>query len=269
MNLSVFYHHAAEAAQQKGKSIEQILSYVKKLGIDYVEVDLNDLLNSADLCEKLEKNSLKISSVYCFYNFGASTECTDGFSHIDRVSETGCDKIMLIPGFFSGADKSVKQTQLDNMVNAMYKMCDYAAGKGLTPTIEDFDDVNSPIATAEGMLYFLDRIPQLKVTFDTGNFMYSERSETEAFNLLKDKIVHVHCKDRSLDSNSGGEAKATVASRIMYPSPVGSGCIKMQKIVSSLKHNGYDGIYTIEHFGTENQLDYIEKSVKKLKEWLK
>lgn len=46
MKLSVFYHHIAEAAMQTGKPVHEILSYVKSIGIDYAEVDLNDIADS-------------------------------------------------------------------------------------------------------------------------------------------------------------------------------------------------------------------------------
>ena len=178
MKISVFYHHIAEASSQTGKSLSDLLDYIKKLGIDYVEVDINDLINSENLSKNLEKHGLKISSVYSFYNFGVSTDCTDGFTHIDRVAAACSKQIMLIPGFYSSPDESIRKSELNNMVCAMKKMCEYAVSRGLTPIIEDFDDSNSPICDAEGMLYFAEQIPQLKIAFDTGNFMYSERSET-------------------------------------------------------------------------------------------
>lgn len=110
------------------------------------------------------------------------------------------------------------------------------------------------------MMWFAERIPQLMITFDTGNFMYSGQSELDAFGLLKDRIVHVHCKDRSLIEKPHCEMKMTVDGKAMYPAPVGSGCIKMKEIIASLEARGYDGIYTIEHFGAEDQLMYIKRS---------
>ena len=98
----------------------------------------------------------------------------------------------------------------------MREMCVYARSKGIAPTIEDFDDSKSPIATARQMLWFAERIPELKITFDTGNFMFSGEDELTAFGLLKDRIAHVHCKDRTFSKNSG-EPKAAADGRIMYP----------------------------------------------------
>ena len=89
----------------------------------------------------------------------------------------------------------------------------------------------------------------------------SHISRGEAFELLKDRIVHVHCKDRFTEEKVGCEMKMTVDGIKMYPAAVGDGCIKMHEIVSALEKRGYDGIYTIEHFGAEDQLEYIKRSV--------
>lgn len=39
----------------------------------------------------------------------------------------------------------------------------------------------------------------LKFTLDTGNFAYSDEDAVQAYEVLKDYIVHVHCKDRNVD----------------------------------------------------------------------
>ena len=171
---------------------------------------------------------------------------------------------MIIPGFYNSTDVKIQEEQRNNMLIAMQKMCAYTLEKNLTPTIEDFDDINSPIATAEGMLWFADRIPSLKFTFDTGNFMYSNQDEITAFSMLKDKIIHVHCKDCSLNFKPNCECKLTIANKEMYPAFVGDGIIKIKNIHTNLEKLNYNGIYTIEHFGAENQIDYMEYSAKYL-----
>ena len=269
MKLSVFYHHIMEASQQTGRPVHEILSEVKGLGIDYVEVDLGDISDSDSVFFALERTDMKISSIYGFYDFTQSPDGSAGFRHVDLAAEYGAEKIMIIPGFYTSNDEDIHHKERENMILATQTVCRYAESRNIIPTIEDFDDSKSPIADADGMLRFLESIPQLKVTFDTGNFMYSGQDEMHAFELLKDKICHVHCKDRSLYSETGLEKKLTVDGKAMYPSPVGEGCIRIKEIVTELNKLDYDGIFTIEHFGAEDQLKYIRRSAEMLKGWLK
>ena len=255
MKISVFYHHIAEAAAQSGREIRDVIRYARSLGIKWAEMDFSAI----SAAEMLKSEGMEISSIYAFYDFGNNPDGSVGFGHIDRAAEIGCEKIMIIPGFYSSADGAVREKERENMLAAMREMCAYAHSKGITPTIEDFDDSKSPIATARQMLWFAERIPELKITFDTGNFMFSGEDELTAFGLLKDRIAHVHCKDRTFSKNSG-EPKAAADGRIMYPAAVGCGDIKMSEIISELERGGYGGIYVIEHFGAENQLEYMKKS---------
>lgn len=264
MKLSVFYHHICEAAKQSGKTVPEILETVKTFGINYLEFDIADLKN--DETAKLAADSnMKISSVYGFYDFANNADLGDAFYHCDRAAELGSEKIMLIPGFYSANDKAVMEKERGKMLDAMKTVCEYAHENDLTPTIEDFDDFMSPISTSERMLYFAENVPYLKVTFDTGNFMYSAESENYAFERLKPYIVHVHCKDRSMTPDERCEMKCAVDGTEMYACPTGDGCIAIANIVKELAKGGYDGIFTIEHFGAYDQLSFIKRSAENLR----
>lgn len=265
MKISVFYHHIAEAAKQRKLPAEEILKQVHELGIDYAELDMADVLDTDEAYRKLCRAGIGISSIYGFYDFGNTPDGRAGFRQIDRAAELNCKKIMMIPGFYSSMEEAVRKMERDNMLKAMREMCEYAASRGIQPTIEDFDDTASPIATAGQMEWFTRRIPQLKVTFDTGNFLCSGEDEWEAYELLRQDIVHVHCKDRSLTARPGCEEKRASDGTLLYPAPAGAGCIRMKEIITALEEAGYDGIYTIEHFGAEDQLQFIKASAK----WLK
>lgn len=264
MKLSVFYHHICEAAEQSGSTVPEILGIAKELGIDYLEFDIADLKND-EAAKVLADSGMKISSVYGFYDFANNADLDGAFYHCDRAAELGSDKIMLIPGFYSANDKAVMTAERDKMIAAMKRVCEYAYEKGLTPTIEDFDDFMSPISTSERMLSFVEEIPYLKVTFDTGNFMYSAESENYAFERLKPYIVHVHCKDRSMTPDERCEMKCAVDGTEMYACPTGDGCVAVAHIVSELYKSGYDGIFTIEHFGAYDQLGFMKRSAENLR----
>lgn len=264
MKLSVFYNHICEAAKQSRRTVPEILGIAKELGIDHLEFDIADLKND-ETAKVLADSGMKISSVYGFYDFANNTDLDGAFYHCDRAAELGSDKIMLIPGFYSSNDKAVMTAERYKMIAAMKKVCEYAHEKGLTPTIEDFDDFMSPISTSERMLSFVEEVPYLKVTFDTGNFMYSAESENYAFERLKPYIVHVHCKDRSMTPDERCEMKCAVDGTEMYACPTGDGCVAVTHIVSELLKNGYDGIFTIEHFGAYDQLGFMKRSADNLR----
>lgn len=264
MKLSVFYHHICEAAQQSGKTVSEVIDIAKSLGINYLEFDIADLKND-ETAVLLSDSGMKISSVYGFYDFANSDDLGGAFYHCDRAAELGSEKIMLIPGFYSANDKSVMESERKKMLSAMKKVCEYAHEKGLTPTIEDFDDFLSPISTSERMLDFVNEIPYLKATFDTGNFMYSAESENYAFERLRPYIVHVHCKDRSMTPDERCEMKCAVDGTEMYACPTGDGCAAVAHIVKELVNGGYDGIFTIEHFGAYDQLMFMKKSAENLR----
>lgn len=114
----------------------------------------------------------------------------------------------------------------------------------------------------------MENVPHLRFTFDSGNFKYCLENELEAFDALKNRIVHVHLKDRSFDAKKGEKYQLTIDKKKMYPSPVGYGCIAMKEILHNLSAIGYDDFVTIEHFGVKDQLKCMELSAKWVSEHL-
>lgn len=262
MKLSVFYHHILEAAEQRKISVDEVLSAVRELGIEYLEFDIGDL-RSDETAELLRSSGFKISSVYGRYDFVNNIDLSEAFYHCDRAAELDAKKIMLIPGFYS-SNENINDEKI-KVFSAMREICKYADRKGLIPTIEDFDDFRSCTSVSERMLEMVENVPFLKVTFDTGNFMYSAESEIYAFERLKPYIVHVHCKDRSMTPDERCEMKCAVDGTEMYSCAVGDGCIAVSQIIAELSKNGYDGIFTIEHFGVYDQLDFIKRSAENIR----
>ena len=267
MKISVFYEHIAEAALQTGKSIPEICKLAASYGIAGVEMEDKRLLNEREeVLSALKEAGLEISCIYGFYDFSHEDPIQRGYDFVDMASDLGVKKIMPIPGFMQEDEREpeVYQKCLDKMINAMNLICAYAKEKNVTIVLEDFDDKIAHFSNAEGLKYFMDHVSGLYCTFDTGNFLYSEEDSLEVLPMFLDKIKHVHCKDRSFIRVEGEEFKATIGGRDMFSAPVGTGCIKMKEIVEIVKENGYDDYFAIEHFGSLDQLGYMEKSA----QWL-
>lgn len=269
MTISVFYEHVAEAANQENMSIPEVLSRIRQAGITGVEMDRGRLSYDSQAEKYIKEADMSVHGLYQFFDFGyryTKKDKKEAQALVDDAVRLQA-QVLVIPGFIHEEDmddvmRKEQKIHCDNprilpvvrkMADAVGGIVDYAQEKGVVVSMEDFDDYHSPIATVEGLLWFLKQVKGLTVAFDTGNFLYSEETAEEVLGQLLPHVKQVHLKDRALRENDG-ECKATISGRKMYPVAVGSGCIAMEEIVRRLQENGYDGNYAIEHFGSKHQL---------------
>ncbi len=262
MRLSVFYDHIVDVHKQKNISICDAAKIVRDMGICYVE------MNSVNLLERyhetmniLNNSNLEISCICHFCNFEADPDVTQAIKILDIAAENGVKNVLFIPGNISCEEK--REYEIKQMINCLKLLGEYGVSKNITICLEDFDAGTSPLS-GKGLLRFLQECKQVQCAFDTGNFLFWEEDVFQYFELLKDKIAHVHLKDRSYIEAPGENPMITIGGDKYYSSPVGSGVIRMEDILTKLKLIKYDGIYAIEHYGAQNQLEYIKKSV----DWL-
>lgn len=276
MKLSVFYDHILEACEQRNISILEALQIVKDCGISGIEINLTCLLEDEEsIIQNLNKVGMKISCIYEFYDFGYSADLSYGKEHILAAKRTGADKVLVVPGSlpeeeaeiinhvsddFVATTKAMNQnTKVLQMKNVLTELTNFAALHNVTVTLEDFDDSSVPYARANQLLWFMKEIPGLRFTLDTGNFVNSDESVLKGYEILKPYIVHVHCKDRGVEEINDNKA---IYNRGMRPCPAGYGYIPIREIIENLLHDTYTGYFAIEHFGADDQIDFIIRSAK-------
>ncbi len=290
IRLSAFFDHILQAEEQTGKHIPELLAEVKKAGISAVEINCTYLLEHSATLEMLETAGLQVSCIYEFYALERGRETEKARRHIEIARKTKAGKILIVPGFFS-----VETEEFVNCVPDREKVWDYLshsekaqrmadglreivemagsrniADTPITVVIEDFDDRNSPIACVSGMQWFAEQVPGLCFTFDTGNFIIHGENIFAAWEELKDKVVHVHCKDRKISSDKPLQTQknATLDIKECYlPAAVGEGCIPIKELVYKMKEYGYRGYLAIEHFDAADQEAYMQKSAANLQEY--
>lgn len=279
MKYSVFYHHIYQAAEEKGCSIEAMLAEIRSWGIGYVELN-RDAVGAEDtqiagLAQLLAKHDLRPSSIYGFYNWNDGSLPDEDDLLLHQAELMGCGRVMVIPGFYTDlTDEDKCCTEKARMIAGMQRIVELAAAKSLTVTIECFDDARSPIATIKGMDDFLQVVPGLCVTLETGNFIFSGDDILEAQQAFRDKVYHVHLKDRILLSRSTdnasrkllvGEPTTAVTGEVLYPCAVGQGHMPIARVIAELTRWDYDGVMTIEHYGVASYQEAIRASI----DWLK
>lgn len=268
MRISVFYDHILQAREQTGKSLQEILSEVKKLGICGVEINLSYLCKQEDTLELLKDAELEISCIYEFYRMDCCEEKEKAQQHIQMAVKVGAKRILVVPGFLSGKEaeqfqkviKEEKETRefLEKseaalkMAEGLQYLVHLGTEAGVKVTVEDFDDVTSPLSGVNGLLWYLKKVENLKYTFDMGNFIFHGENVRNALEKLKDWVVHVHCKDRKIQER-------------FLPSVVGEGDIPISILIENLKRIGYDDYLAIEHFDATNQEAFMRDSAMFLK----
>ena len=290
IRLSVFFDHILQAEEQTGKHIPELLAEAKKAGISAVEINCTYLLEHPATLEMLETAGLQVSRIYEFYALERGRETEKARRHIEIARKTKAGKILIVPGFFS-----VETEEFVNCVPDREKVWDYLshsekaqrmadglreivemagsrniADTPITVVIEDFDDRNSPIACVSGMQWFAEQVPGLCFTFDTGNFIIHGEDIFAAWEELKDKVVHVHCKDRKISSDKPLQTQKNATPDIKecyLPAAVGEGCIPIKELVYKMKEYGYRGYLAIEHFDAAEQEAYMQKSAANLQEY--
>lgn len=289
MKLSVFYDHITEACAQKQLPVQEVLKQVREAGITGIEINLSQLLEKKEeILKNFKDADLCVSSIYEFYDWGNNTDLSHGRKQVETAYEVGAGKILVVPGFVSGKeaaqfrrknhsyreltacmDQNIKIRRMKRNLSELvfYSMELAEDEKAVAVTLEDFDGKLAPYATANGLLYFMEHVPDLKYTVDTGNFAFSDEDAWEGYERLKPYVVHAHCKDRGTEKKLRywnckiNHGLATV--------PVGSGYMPVKRIVEDLLSHGYDGYFAIEHFGAEDQLACIRQSAEYLQKEIK
>lgn len=262
--IATFYDHILDISRQEGCSVPEALQEARKLGVTAVEISCSNIEGRAeDVARELAAAGMGVTTMPSFFHFEGDTDVQSQAAGIFGDAKTiGAETLLVIPGFVpEGADREECTRQMIECTRRLGELADKA---GLSLTMEDFDNAAAPFSTSTEMLRFMDAVPGLTACFDTGNFHFAGEDALEAYERLRGRIGHVHCKDRASATEFGRDPRLTVDGRPMNPSPVGAGLIPMGELLARLKADGYSGAYTVEHYGAEPMLECLRRSV----EWL-
>lgn len=250
--ISTFLEHLLQAHEQSGKTVEEVFAAAKGFGIDGIETNATFIGSQPEIQKKLMETGLSVTQLYENYSWedfddGADTKMKN---HIQTAAKLGATKILYIPPYFSDMSEATVRAEKEKVKAMIEKICRMAAAADITVTMEDFDNLQSPSSKTCFLKEYIDEIPELMITFDTGNFLANKEEVLDSYPLLRHRIVNVHCKDRLADVSSCA---------------TGTGIIPFETICANLRQINYDWNYTIEHFDIPDQFGALEISSRYLK----
>ena len=267
--IATFYDHIREISRQRDISMRQALELAAGAGVEAVEFSAagaGDIEDGA--VRELAEAGIAVSTLTFRLDMELPAEAS-----AERLSfaaeRGGTRRLMVIPCLFQEGDsQEERRDKTQRMIERTAKLTELLSGRGLSLTIEDFDNALSPVATAQGVREFIDNCPGLTCAFDTGNFRFAGEDVLTAYDILRDKITHLHLKDRAYAPLMGEAPRTAMDGTELYPAPVGGGDLPLGEIVKRLREDGYDGVFAVEHYGAGDTLLYLRKSVAWVKEQL-
>ncbi len=267
MKIGIFFDHLRVASDQTGLPLNKVVQEAAGLGIDYVHVNGEFWMNNEQRVDELLQNAgLRVGAVDGFFALTQGEETDKAEELIRFMSRKGVEQLLLIPGFVHEAQS--RQSAMDEALKHMKHLVYLARCMHVQCSLEDFDNVAAPFGTWQELKWYVEQIPELRISFDTGNFAYFAQDALEAYEQLSPYVCLVHLKDRKYEGRPGEKGLIAADGKKLYPSAVGSGQMPIKKLIARLTADGFDGCMTIEHFDSADMMSDMRQSVGWLKEQL-
>ena len=233
--ISIFCDHIWTVAHQEGLSFADAAARVREIG--YTGADVR-VLQKPEEIRTLDSLGFAHACAIADIDFSAGDQSEMEDIALNFMKTYGYERLLLVPGLMG------PESTAENREAARRRIVAFAAkakAQGVQVMLEDYDNPRSLCFNIERLDSLFALSGDLGHVFDTGNFLFAGDDAVEAYNLFRDRIGHVHLKDR-------------VAPDDMHCVPAGSGCIPIAELVHSLVATGYTGWLTVEQYGSRQML---------------
>lgn len=238
----------------KKMTIEDSFMLPARAGLHYV-----DVMNVKDEDISLYQNAMKKTGVevYCYICslsfFSPEDMIREELDRQFSIATSLNAKLVMIVPYKSATDmKTAKKVGRDRTREIMVKGYQLAVEKGREKKMQVcFETTPHDVLCLSGnddCKYVLERVPGLGFVFDSANMLPHGDKTMEAYELLKDFIIHVHLKDVKLEKKwlSYG-AECAKDGRVMKVCVWGEGVIPIHELYKRMVQDGYQGNFAIEY----------------------
>lgn len=240
--ISIFSDHIAVIAEQQHISFREAAQKVYDMG--YRGVDVWYTIDPAQQ-QTLDEIGFRHASSISQIDFTTGEHSEEVRQSIEFMQQHGYDKVLLVPGLLPENPSEELLKEVYYRTEAYAHACRMA---GLEVMIEDYDNPRSPCYNTASLDRLFTVAPSLNHVFDTGNYCFAGEDVMTALFHFAPRIHHVHLKDRKSMKDYASMA-------------VGDGIVPMQDVIVGLLTTGYQGWFTVEHFGAPDMAAYAQMSI--------
>ena len=243
---SIFFDHVAEIAKQERISIKEAAQRVRQLG--YEGIDVRVTMSEQEL-NMLDSLGFQHACAIADINLIAGEQPKVAREVLDFMHHRQYTRLLLLPGFLP---KDADSQYIDAACTRIAAFVKAARREGIDVMVEDYDNPRAICYNTPILDHLFAASPQLNHVFDSGNYLYCGEEVMVALRHFRERVSHVHLKDRKAMHDS--------ASLV-----VGTGIMPLKEVLSELLSTGYDGWFCVEHFGAPNMLKYAAESIANVK----
>ncbi|MCM8785374.1 MAG: sugar phosphate isomerase/epimerase [Candidatus Omnitrophica bacterium] len=265
MKISMMSYTMYKGNWKDNFSVERLCQFTKNIGLDGIDW-VTTYGNKPQEIKKIMDDYCLKTVCFTFFvdiNFKEKSLRQKGIEEIKRgleiASILGTDKIMLPIG---GKVEYTKEESRKNVIEGLKEVIKESEKYNINITVEHFPDIKGPFLTSEDINFAIKEIPELRITFDSGNVILGCEKPEDAFINNQKYIIHCHFKDWIFSE----QGKEGLDGKKYKPALVGEGIIDYRKLIKIMKESKYDSYINLEYEGNEYEPDVaMEKGLKFLK----
>jgi sugar phosphate isomerase/epimerase len=180
---------------------------------------------------------------------------------IIAAKELGAKHVMLGLMAQPDAEQHSNEELRESLMRNIRPIAVFGKEQDISVSVEDTPEIRLPLSNSGDLKTVLDSIPELSLTFDTGNMIHGGDDPEHFYQELKGHISYVHLKDMEYTEDySAGEL--TADGRFITAAIHGKGIIDFENILRELRQDGYDGWLMLEYVGHENHEENIKAALR-------
>jgi hydroxypyruvate isomerase len=229
----------------------------KAKGVELLDIFWKNQEEELPLVESaLKKYNLSVPCYAASNNFVSNDpeyrekQLQDVKDAIDMAVHFGAKVVRVFSG---NVDENISfEDGMTYIMEGLEKAARYAETKNVTLCLENHGQF---AGRSDQVLHIIQMINSqaLRSTFDAGNFLLVDQNPSVAIIELRDLVNHFHIKDFVKVSAASEQILKSLKGDYFLGKVAGDGEVDLPFIIKTIKSTGYDGWYTVEFEGTEEQ----------------